>query len=118
MEEKLEKGYQLQITKDLNTKKSTGLYIRQQNGSTTTTKTKENELDFLRILPTISEYINAGEILVLGKVENRFYGYLTKDVNQEIKRYETLNHYFLNTLVDMEEKVQKAENESKKLGGK
>ena len=52
MEEKLESGYQLYIGKDIEAEKITGVYIRQRSGTTTQIHTQENELDFIRILPS------------------------------------------------------------------
>lgn len=117
MEEKLESGYQLYIAKDIDSEKITGLYIRQRNGATTKMQTKEHELDFMRILPTIEEQLNEGYRLVLGKIENKFYSYITDD-KQEERIYETYNSFLLNTLVDIEEKTQGIHNTSKNLGGK
>ena len=106
MEEKLNNGYQLYVKRDVETKEIAGLYIRNRNGASTRIQTKENELDFIRILPTIEENINEGYMLVLGKVENKFYAYLTEEETAETRKYETYNSYFLNSLVDIEEKAR------------
>ena len=113
MEEKLNNGYQLYVKRDVETKKIAGLYIRNRNGATTRIQTQENELDFIRILP-----INEGYMLVLGKVENKFYAYLTEEETAETRKYETYNSYFLNSLVDIEEKARNFVEVEKNRGGK
>lgn len=117
MEERLDNGYQLYVTKDIDIQRINGVYTRQQNGASTRIQTKEKELDFIRILPTVEEHINEGYTLVLGKIENKFYAYLT-DQKQEIKKYETYNQFFLNSLVDIEEKAKSFEKLEKGRGGK
>lgn len=94
-----------------------GCILDKKNGASTRIQTKENELDFIRILPTIEEHINEGYFLILGKIENKFYAYLT-DPKQEIKKYETYNQFFLNSLVDIEEKARSFEKSEKNRGGK
>lgn len=118
MEEKLNNGYQLYVKRDVETKEIAGLYIRNRNGASTRIQTKENELDFIRILPTIEENINEGYMLVLGKVENKFYAYLTEEETAETRKYETYNSYFLNSLVDIEEKARNFVEVEKNRGGK
>lgn len=118
MEEKLSNGYQLYVKRDVETKKIAGIYIRNRNGASTRIQTKENELDFIRILPTIEENINEGYMLVLGKVENKFYAYLTEGKTAETRKYETYNSYFLNSLVDIEEKARNFVEVEKNRGGK
>jgi len=118
MEEKLNNGYQLYVKRDVETKEIAGLYIRNRNGATTRIQTQENELDFIRILPTIEENINEGYMLVLGKVENKFYAYLTEEETAETRKYETYNSYFLNSLVDIEEKARNFVEVEKNRGGK
>ena len=86
MEEKLESGYQLYIGKDIEAEKITGVYIRQRSGTTTQIHTQENELDFIRILPSIEEQIKDGYMLVLGKFDKKFYGFFTDNT-----QYETYN---------------------------
>ncbi len=117
MEERLNNGYQLYVTKDIEEERIIGVYIRQKNGASTRVQTKEKELDFIRILPTIEEHINEGYVLVLGKVENKFYGYLT-DNKKDTKKYETYNQFFLNNLVDIEEKARSSAKSEKSRGGK
>lgn len=118
MEEKLESGYQLYIGKDIETEKITGVYIRQRSGTTTQIHTQENELDFIRILPSIEEQIKDGYILVLGKFDKKFYGFFTDNTQNETRQYETYNQFFLNTLVNIEEKVKNIKNINKNIGGK
>lgn len=118
MEEKLNNGYQLYVKRDVETKEIAGLYIRNRNGASTRIQTKENELDFIRILPTIEENINEGYMLVLGKVENKFYAYLTEGETAETRKYETYNSYFFNSLVDIEEKARNFVEVEKNRGGK
>ncbi len=118
MEEKLNNGYQLYVKQDVETKEIAGIYIRNRNGASTRIQTKENELDFIRILPTIEENINEGYMLVLGKVENKFYAYLTEAEMSKTKKYETYNSYFLNSLVDIEEKARNFVEKEKNKGGK
>lgn len=118
MEEKLNNGYQLYVKRDVEANEIAGLYIRNRNGASIKTQTKANELDFIRILPTIEENINEGYMLVLGKVENKFYAYLTEAETRETKKYETYNSYFLNSLVDIEEKARNVAEIEKNRGGK
>lgn len=52
-------------------------------------------------------------MLVLGKFYKKFYGFFTDNTQNE-----TYNQFFLNTLVNIEEKVKNIKNINKNIGGK
>ena len=106
MEEKLNSGYTLYVQKNNDTDKVIGLYIRETNSSIAKIYTKEQELDFLRILPTISQKITEKNILVMGKEKKKYFACITNDLgNIDITKSGAYNDYCLNTLVDLEEKL-------------
>lgn len=57
-------------------------------------------------------------MLVLGKFYKKFYGFFTDNTQNETRQYETYNQFFLNTLVNIEEKVKNIKNINKNIGGK
>lgn len=106
MEDKLNSGYKLYAQKDNETGKVKGVYILETNNSKAKIYTKDQELDFLRILPTIYKKIIEGDTLIMGKANKKYFACLTnKEKNVEIEQNGAYNDYCLNTLVDLEEKI-------------
>lgn len=106
MEEKLNSGYKLYAQKDNETGKVKGVYVLETNNSIAKVYTKDQELDFLRILPTIYKKIIEGDTLVMRKVNKKYFASIVKkEQDIEIDQNTTSSDYCLNTLVDLEEKL-------------
>lgn len=103
MEDKINTGYRLFVENNIEKQELVGVYIKEANGATTKVRTRKNELDFFRILPSVREEIVDGYILEIRKKDKKYHATLTKEINKP--EWTVSSDYFLNTLVDLEEKI-------------
>lgn len=104
MEEKLKVGYHLYVTKENN--ELTGLYHLKSTGGTIKSTPEKEQLKFLRILPSIMEELAEKNILDLSYKEKKFYACIQIPAKDSlVTKYQQKDEYFMNALVELEEKV-------------
>lgn len=117
MEEKIRVGFHLYATKEGD--ELTGVYQKKAKGSTTTITPSKEELTALRILPAVIEELEKGNILEVSYTDKKFYACIQKPTEDTFEtKYQQTADFFLNSLVDLEEKISNANITTIELGNK
>lgn len=117
MEEKIRIGFHLYAIKENN--ELTGVYQKKSRGATTTITPSTEELAALRILPAVIEELETGNILEVSYTDKKFYACIQKPTEDIMEtKYQQTSDFFLNSLVDLEEKISKANITTIELGNK